>query len=129
MAWRRDLSLALTRTLKCGERMFVPVPVVAPDGAVRLASGEMRTIQFGERPVLLVNLEGAYHAVDDTCTHEECSLGEGYLDAEDGAVECPCHGATFDVRTGAVLSLPATAPLRVYQVRAKPDGHLEIDLP
>lgn len=105
--------------------MFVPVPVVARGGAA-LAPGEMRTIHVEGRPLLLINLEGTYHVVDDTCTHEDCSLGEGYLD--DDAVECPCHGARFDVRTGAVLSLPATEPLRVYHVLATAGGDLEIDL-
>ncbi len=109
--------------------MFVSVPVVARGGAANLAPGEMRTIHLADRALLLVNLEGTYHVVDDTCTHEGCSLGEGYLDDVDGVVECPCHGACFDVRTGAALSLPATVPLRVYPVRATPSGDLEIDLP
>ena len=107
--------------------MFVSVPVVARGGAAGLAPGEMRTIHLADRALLLVNLEGTCHVVDDTCTHEDCSLGEGYLD--DGVVECPCHGASFDVRSGAALSLPATEPLRVYPVRATPTGDLEIDLP
>lgn len=106
--------------------MFVPVPVVAHTAA-GLPPGEMRTVHIGDRDVLLVNLGGTYHALDDTCTHEDCSLGKGYL--EDEVVVCPCHGATFDARTGAALTLPATVPLHVYAVRATPTGDLEIDLP
>ena len=106
--------------------MFLPLPI-GPRGAGALARGDMRTIRAGERAVLVVRLDDGYHAVDDTCTHERCSLGEGWL--EDGIVECPCHGATFDARTGTALTLPATKPLRVYPVRVGPDGALQIDLP
>jgi 3-phenylpropionate/trans-cinnamate dioxygenase ferredoxin subunit len=87
----------------------------------------MRTVTLAGQAVLLANLDGTFYAVDDTCSHEECSLGEGYL--EDGAVECPCHGATFDVRTGEVLALPATRPIRAYPVRPVAGTAVEIDLP
>jgi 3-phenylpropionate/trans-cinnamate dioxygenase ferredoxin subunit len=105
--------------------MFIPLPIVIR-GATDLPPGEMRTIRTGDREVLVAHLGDGYHAVDDTCTHDRCSLGEGWL--EDDTVECPCHGATFDVRTGAALTLPATRPLRVYPVQVRPDGALEIDV-
>ncbi len=106
--------------------MFIPLPVVGP-AADQLPIGEMRALRVGDREVLLVRLDDGYHVMDDTCTHERCSLGDGWL--EDGMVECPCHGATFDVHSGAALTLPATKPLHVYPVRATPDGALEIDVP
>jgi len=106
--------------------MFILVPVIA-HGAAELTPGEMRTVYLGDRAVLLVNLEGTFHALDDTCTHGECSLGEGYLDG--AIVACPCHGATFDVCTGAALTLPATVPVCVYPVRVTSATDLQIDLP
>lgn len=106
--------------------MFIPLPIVMR-GAGDLPPGKMRTIRAGDREVLVVHLGDGYHVVDDTCTHDRCSLGEGWL--EDGAVQCPCHGATFDVRTGAALTLPATRPLHVYPVRAMPDDALQIEIP
>jgi len=105
--------------------MFIPLPVIVPAGD-EVPVGEMRSLRAGDREVLLARLADGYHVVDDTCTHERCSLGDGWL--EDGVVECPCHGATFDVRTGAALTLPATRPLRVYPVRTTPDGCLEIEV-
>jgi 3-phenylpropionate/trans-cinnamate dioxygenase ferredoxin subunit len=105
---------------------FMPLPLVAQE-AGGPPPGEMRTIRLCDREVLLVNLGDRYYAVDDTCTHDECSLGEGEL--EDCIVECPCHGATFDVRTGEALTLPATRPLRVYPVRTGPDGATWVELP
>jgi 3-phenylpropionate/trans-cinnamate dioxygenase ferredoxin component len=54
-------------------------------------------------------------AFSDCCTHEEASLSEGFVDGY--VVECPKHGASFDVRTGKVLALPATHDLRTFPVR------------
>lgn len=56
--------------------------------------------------VAVFNVEGAFYAIGDTCTHEEASLSEGYID--DDMVECPKHGAAFHIPTGEVRSLPAT---------------------
>jgi nitrite reductase/ring-hydroxylating ferredoxin subunit len=57
-------------------------------------------------PVAVFNVSGEYFAIGDTCTHEESSLSEGYI--EDDIVECPKHGAMFHIPTGEARSLPAT---------------------
>ena len=61
------------------------------------------------------------HAIGDLCTHAEASLAEG--DLFDTEVECPRHGATFDLVTGEARSLPATKALTVYRVKIE-DGDL-----
>jgi len=76
-------------------------------------------------PVALLKREGQIFAFSDVCTHERTRLSEGFLD--DAVIECPRHGARFDVRTGAVLSLPAVAPLRTYPVRVE-DGNVLVAL-
>jgi nitrite reductase/ring-hydroxylating ferredoxin subunit len=83
-----------------------------PEGGTLLveASGEA---------VCLYNLDGEICATQDTCTHAEASLSDGFI--EDGRIECPLHQATFDVRTGKVMSPPATVDLRVYPVRVEGD--------
>lgn len=55
-----------------------------------------------------------FFALDDTCSHAEASLSEGYV--EDGCVECPLHGALFRLSDGAALSLPAVRPVRAHRV-------------
>ena len=67
------------------------------------------------RPVALVRVGERIHAVDDTCTHEKASLSDGWV--EDTEIECPHHGACFDVVTGEAVTLPATEPLRTHDVR------------
>jgi 3-phenylpropionate/trans-cinnamate dioxygenase ferredoxin subunit len=80
-----------------------------------LVPGEMKAVRVGRRIVGLANVDGEYFAFDDTCTHEEASLTEGEI--FDDVVECPLHGAAFNIRTGAVESFPATRPLPVFEVR------------
>jgi 3-phenylpropionate/trans-cinnamate dioxygenase ferredoxin subunit len=55
------------------------------------------------------------HAIGDRCSHAEASLAEGEL--FDVEIECPRHGAAFDLHTGRPVSLPATNPVPVYQTR------------
>lgn len=80
-----------------------------------LQPGEMKAVKVGRRIVGLANVEGEFLAFDDTCTHEEASLTEGEI--FDDIVECPLHGATFNIRNGDVLSFPATRALPVFEVR------------
>lgn len=76
-------------------------------------------------PVAVWNVDGELYATDDTCTHEDFSLADGYLDG--CQVECALHWAKFDVRTGQALNLPACFPLRTYPVRVT-DGVVYVDL-
>lgn len=68
-------------------------------------------------PVSVFRSGGEFLCVDDICTHEDFSLAEGWI--EGGVVECPLHLARFCLRTGAVLSPPATRPLRAHEVRVE----------
>ena len=69
----------------------------------------------------LVNVNGDFHAVDNECTHLGGYLGEGEItpDWSEWAIECPLHASVFDVRTGEVLSSPATEPVRAYPVKVE----------
>ena len=75
--------------------------------------------------IAVAKVQGVYYAFDDECTHEQCSLAEG--DLAGTTLTCMCHGAEFDVRTGAVLAPPAVVPIRVYRTRVEGDAlHIEI---
>ena len=63
-------------------------------------------------PVAVFNVDGQFHAIADTCSHEEASLSEGFV--EEDIVECPKHGAMFHIPTGEVRSLPATHGVTTY---------------
>jgi 3-phenylpropionate/trans-cinnamate dioxygenase ferredoxin subunit len=80
-----------------------------------LPEGSMKTVQVQGKRIALAHVDGEWYAIDDTCSHAECSLGtEGFIDST--TVICGCHGAQFDVTSGAVLSLPATSSVASYPV-------------
>jgi 3-phenylpropionate/trans-cinnamate dioxygenase ferredoxin subunit len=68
---------------------------------------------------------GEVFAIDDTCTHQDASLADGWL--EDCWVECPLHASTFDLRTGAVDAPPAKRPVRTHEVVIE-DGMIYVQL-
>ncbi len=79
--------------------------------------GGMYEFQRGERRILIYRLEDGLFATDNVCTHEFALLSEGWL--ENGTIECPLHGALFDVKTGRVERGPADCALRTYPVRTE----------
>ena len=80
-----------------------------------LPPGQMKLVELGNEQILLVNLEGEYHALSESCTHAYYSLSEGDLNGEE--VECGLHGSVFNLKTGEALTPPANQPLTVYSVK------------
>ena len=71
----------------------------------------------GER-IAITNLNGEFYAIADVCTHDGGDLGEGEV-VEGCCVECPRHGAKFDLKIGSVKALPATVPIKTYEVKVE----------
>jgi 3-phenylpropionate/trans-cinnamate dioxygenase ferredoxin subunit len=63
--------------------------------------------------------DGQIFAIDDTCSHQDASLADGWL--EDCEIECPLHSSRFDLRTGAVDAPPARLPVRTHEVVIQDD--------
>ncbi|HEX8732610.1 MAG TPA: non-heme iron oxygenase ferredoxin subunit [Ktedonobacterales bacterium] len=89
--------------------------------------GQALSVVVGDIPIAIFNIHGEYYAIGDICTHEEYPLSEGDM-VEEYTVECALHGATFDVRTGDALTLPATGNAGSYPVWVQ-DGALMVELP
>jgi 3-phenylpropionate/trans-cinnamate dioxygenase ferredoxin component len=81
---------------------------------VRDGRGRAFTVE-GKR-IAVFRAADNFYAIDDTCTHAEASLSAGEFDADELCVECPLHGARFDVQTGAARTLPAFEPVASYRV-------------
>lgn len=79
----------------------------------------------GDTTVALFKIGGEVFAVSDRCSHAEASLSKG--DVFGCEVECPRHGAVFDLSTGEPQTLPATVPLTKYDVRIE-DGAVSINM-
>jgi 3-phenylpropionate/trans-cinnamate dioxygenase ferredoxin component len=83
-------------------------------------AGSVRVFQVDGRSIALANLGGnGFYAMDNVCTHDNGPLGEGRVQGE--TIECPRHGARFDVKTGQVRALPAVRPVRTYPVELDGD--------
>lgn len=80
-----------------------------------LPPGTRKLVHFEEVTVAIFNLNGQYYCIEDVCTHDGGPVAEGELDGF--AIECPRHGALFDIRDGAVLSMPAVTPVPTYEVK------------
>ncbi|MFZ5845705.1 MAG: Rieske (2Fe-2S) protein [Patescibacteria group bacterium] len=82
--------------------------------------GQLKTISVGGKVIALAKVGGEFFALDDTCTHAGCSLGnEGILEGE--VVTCGCHGAKFGVKSGKALALPAATDVATYKVKVEND--------
>ena len=70
-----------------------------------ISPGKMKKVTADGKEILVVNVDGIYCAIDDTCTHAGASLSEGILDGS--VVTCGWHGAKFDCKTGKLSAFPA----------------------
>ncbi len=82
-----------------------------------LPPGRVKVVVVGDRRIALCNVDGQLFAIDDLCTHDGGPLGQGELQGD--VIECPRHGARFNVRTGKVLALPAVKALNTYPVEVE----------
>jgi 3-phenylpropionate/trans-cinnamate dioxygenase ferredoxin component len=78
-----------------------------------------------EPPIAVFNVDGEFFAIDDTCTHQDASLADGWLDG--CAVECPLHASCFDLRTGKPTGPPAKVAVRTHEVVVA-DGMVQVRL-
>jgi 3-phenylpropionate/trans-cinnamate dioxygenase ferredoxin subunit len=98
---------------------MIPVCALAdlPDGeAVRVEA---------DVPIAVFNVGGIFYAIDDTCTHQDASLADGWL--EGCTIECPLHASRFDLRTGRPSGPPAKRPVRTHQVVVS-DGVVQVEV-
>jgi len=77
-------------------------------------------VEVDDVRIALFNLNGEIYAIEDRCTHDGGPLVEGTI-VNKCEVKCPRHGARFDIRTGAALSMPAIAPTPTFAVRVEGD--------
>lgn len=92
----------------------------------QLKPGTARVVEVDGQSIALCRLEdGALYAIENRCTHDDGPLGEGELEGD--RIECPRHGALFDVTTGRAVTLPAIGRVRCFAVEVA-DGDIQIDV-
>ncbi len=98
---------------------------MSADGFVTVAKvgeipeGGRRIVRIDDQAIAVFHLDGGYYAIEDVCTHDGGPVAEGTLEGD--IIECPRHGAKFNVKTGAVVAFPATSPVPTYSVRIQGD--------
>ena len=84
-----------------------------------LPPGGKQLADVDGRAIAVFNVNGQFYAIDDVCTHDGGPLAEG--DLQGNEIQCPRHGARFDVRTGKALCLPAVEPVTTHTVEVRGD--------
>lgn len=86
-----------------------------------LLPGEFKVVWDEDTPIAVYNIDGDLYAIEDTCTHDGGDLAGGEVFGFE--VECPRHGARFDVRTGEVTRPPAVTPIASFPLKEE-DGRI-----
>jgi len=84
-----------------------------------IPEGGMKPVSLDDKRLMVCHTLGQFYVIDNTCSHDDGTLTDGFLDGI--AIECPRHGARFDVTNGKVLCLPAAVPIRSYPVKVEGD--------
>ena len=87
----------------------------------------MRLVEHEGTKIGVFNCDGTIYAIEDRCSHDDGPLAEGYLDEASCTVECPRHGAVFDLRTGVPKTLPAYVPVESFAVVVD-DGVVRVEV-
>lgn len=92
-----------------------------------LPPGQMKTVEWEDLGIAVINCDGELFAIEDRCSHDNGPLAEGELDQGACTLECPRHGALFDLRTGKPKTLPAYVPVDTFPVTVE-DGVIKLEV-
>jgi len=88
--------------------------------------GKTKSFMINARSICMAKEEGKIYAFDNICTHDGGLLGEGVI--YDRQIECPRHGARFDIATGQATQMPAVVGIQTYEVQIE-DGEILVNIP
>ncbi len=95
----------------------MPGPFVTVAKTSEIPVGQFKPVEVEGKRLLICHTKTGFYAIDDTCTHDDGPLADGWL--EENAIECPRHGARFDVTSGKVVCLPAAVGITSYAVKVE----------
>lgn len=99
-------------TFSVEEVDFIPVA-----GEDEIPDGERIFLEIDGEPVAVFNIAGKYFAIADVCSHDDGPVAEGEI--VETEIECPRHGARFDLETGKARTLPAVVDIPAYPVKVE----------
>lgn len=92
-----------------------------------LDSDSIATAEIDGRLIAYARIGDEWFAIDDTCSHANVSLADGFLEADDKTIECPLHGSLFSLESGEALTLPAIKPVISHSVSVT-DGEVFVTI-
>ena len=92
-----------------------------------LQPGQRRIIEWEDLEIGVFNCDGELLAIEDRCSHDDGDLSDGELDQAACTIECPRHGALWDLRTGRPMTLPAYVPVETFPVLVE-DGLIKLEV-
>ena len=84
-----------------------------------LGEEEVMAVFVGKEEIALYNVDGEFYATHGVCTHENVGLADGFVEGD--VIECPLHGACFEIKTGKAVNPPAEVDLKTYPVKINGD--------
>jgi nitrite reductase/ring-hydroxylating ferredoxin subunit len=81
-----------------------------------IPAGTVREFQADGKSIALANVNGTFHAIDNSCLHRGGPLGQGVLSGS--TLTCPWHGWEYDVTTGKIVANPSVG-VTCYKVEVK----------
>ena len=95
-------------------------------GPADLGDGELRDATVQGLALVVARSGDRYVTFETWCTHDECPLGDGWLEGE--AIRCACHGSLFSLDNGSVLEGPAVEPIEIVVASVTADGRVVADI-
>jgi 3-phenylpropionate/trans-cinnamate dioxygenase ferredoxin subunit len=86
-------------------------------GVSEIPPGEFKVVDVDDATVAIFNLDGEFYAIEDICTHDGGTLTGGMIDGEE--IECPRHGARFNIKSGEVTAPPAYEGVYAFPLRVQ----------
>ena len=86
-----------------------------------LKKGDLADFDYGDKKIMIMNINGKFYAADRICTHAYIDLTTGVLNESEKIVTCPLHHSSFDIKSGNALNLPAEEPLEIYKIKKERD--------
>jgi ethylbenzene dioxygenase ferredoxin component len=106
----------------------MPPLLIRACSTAEIPLNSVKRVAVAQKYLAVYNIDGAFYATDDECTHAAASLADGLLEGD--VIECSMHFGAFHVPTGKPVAAPCSMPLRTYGVVIEHDDvFVELDAP